>query len=220
MYPSATPRAISVSQGGAVNESMQKLEHTTATPLVSSVPPFQAPITSMGAIQVMNESTNAQKPYTSVSCTPTAIFQHLLPTLSQQEAMPTYFAKNPQPYSADRFNGSQQVYLPGFSANGIVYTMTIYSQLYLAFTRYYTSSCQFGRYDQRARPVAGRVVEVMNPMLYVNTRVINDITNARTQWLVLGRQTSRVPRFRCIDWTPRYAARLDSCWFGFTLRGS
>jgi len=103
----------------------------------------------------------------------------------QQSALATYFANSPPPYGGDRFNNSQKVRgYPDVSANGVNYVVAVDGEFSLVFGT--SASCPtFASLlnlvnEQRLAAKKGPVGFV-NPTLYANPQVMNDITNGGNQ---------------------------------------
>jgi len=103
----------------------------------------------------------------------------------QPKAIATYYAEHAPPYSSDRYNNSQKV--RGYhdvSANGINYVVTMNGQFSLTF-RTSTSCPTFASLvtlinEQRIRAGMGQV-GFLDPVLYANPQVLDDITNGGNQ---------------------------------------
>jgi len=173
-------------------------------------------VTSVGATMVMNGSTV----HSPESASERVIFSgggfsnvFAMPSY-QKQAMATYFAENAPPYGADRFNNSQTVRgYPDVSANGVNYVTAVNGQFSLAFGTS-ASAPTFAslinminekRIDAKKTPVG-----FLNPTLYANPQVLNDITNG-------GNQGCGTKGFSSVQgWdpvtglgTPNYPAMLD-----------
>jgi tripeptidyl-peptidase I len=173
-------------------------------------------ITSVGATQVLNGST-VRSPE---SASERVIFSgggfsNVFPMPSyQKNAMATYFASHMPPYGADRYNNSQAVRgYPDVSANGVNYVVAVNGQFSLAFGT--SASCptfaalvnmiNAQRINAKKSPVG-----FLNPTLYANPQVLNDVT-------VGGNQGCGTKGFESVQgWdpvtglgTPNYPAMLD-----------
>ncbi|KAE9372810.1 tripeptidyl peptidase-like protein [Stipitochalara longipes BDJ] len=173
-------------------------------------------VTSVGATQVLNGST-VRSPE---SASERVIFSgggfsNVFPMPSyQKSAVATYFANHAPPYGADRFNNSQTVRgYPDVSANGVNYVVAVDGQFSLAFGT--SASCptfaslvnmiNAQRINAKKSPVG-----FLNPTLYANPQVLNDIT-------VGGNQGCGTQGFTSVEgWdpvtglgTPNYPAMLN-----------
>jgi tripeptidyl-peptidase-1 len=139
-------------------------------------------ITSVGATQVLNGSTV----HSPESAAERVIFSgggfsNVFPIPSyQKSAIATYFSQHAPPYGAERFNNSQNVRgYPDVSANGVNYVVAVDGQFSLAFGT--SASCptfaslvnmiNAQRLNAKKSPVG-----FLNPTLYSNPQVLNDIT--------------------------------------------
>ncbi len=103
----------------------------------------------------------------------------------QQKAVSTFFSENEISFGADRFNNSQKVRgYPDISANGVNYVTAIDGQFSLTFGT--SASCPVVASminminDQRLRAKKSPV-GFLNPTLYANPQVLNDITDGGNQ---------------------------------------
>ncbi|CZR58556.1 related to serine protease [Phialocephala subalpina] len=173
-------------------------------------------VTSVGATQVINGSTVR----TPESASERVIFSgggfsnvFAMPSY-QQKAMATYFAEHAPQYGADRFNNSQKVRgYPDVSANGVNYVTAVNGKFSLAFgtsasTPTFASLVNMineQRINAKKAPVG-----FLNPVLYANPQVLNDVTNG-------GNQGCGTPGFNSTaGWdpvtglgTPNFSAMLD-----------
>ncbi|RDW61306.1 hypothetical protein BP5796_11198 [Coleophoma crateriformis] len=172
-------------------------------------------VTSVGATQVMNGSTI----HTPESASQRVIFSgggfsnnFAMPSY-QQKAMATYFQNHAPPYSAAQFNNSQKVRgYPDVSANGVNYVVAVNGKFSLAFGTS-ASAPAFGallnQINENRLAAKKSPVGFINPTLYANPQVMNDITNG-------GNQGCGTPGFQSVQgWdpvtglgTPNYPAML------------
>lgn len=173
-------------------------------------------ITSVGATQVQNGSTVR----TPESACERVIFSgggfsNVFPMASYQKStMEGFFAQNKISYGADRFNNSQKVRgYPDVSANGANYVIAANGKFSLTFgTSASTPTfASLVNMINEERLAAGKSsVGFMNPTLYTNPQVLNDITNG-------GNQGCGTPGFNSTKgWdpvtglgTPNYPAMLQ-----------
>lgn len=148
-------------------------------------------VTSVGATQVMNGSTV----HTPESASERVIFSgggfsnvfsnvFAMPSY-QQSAMATYFANHAPTYGADRFNNSQKVRgYPDVSANGVNYVVAVNNQFSLAFgtsASTPTFAALVNLINEQRLAAKKSPVGFLNPALYANPQVMNDITNGGNQ---------------------------------------
>ncbi|KAE8443691.1 hypothetical protein EG329_001463 [Mollisiaceae sp. DMI_Dod_QoI] len=173
-------------------------------------------VTSVGATQIMNGSTVR----TPESASERVIFSgggfsNVFPMPSyQQKAVATFFAEHAPSYGADRFNNSQNVRgYPDVSANGVNYVTAVDGKFSLAFgtsasTPTFASILNMineQRINAKKTPIG-----FINPVLYANPQVLNDVTNG-------GNQGCGTPGFNStVGWdpvtglgTPNFPAMLD-----------
>jgi tripeptidyl-peptidase-1 len=144
-------------------------------------------VTSVGATQITNGSTV----HTPESAAEQVIFSgggfsnvFALPSY-QQSAMKTYFADHAPSYGADRFNNSQQVRgYPDVSANGVNYVVAVDGEFSLIFGT--SASCPtfaslLNLVNEKRIAANKSAVGFVNPTLYANPQVMNDITNGGNQ---------------------------------------
>lgn len=173
-------------------------------------------ITSVGATQVLNGSSVR----TPESACETVIFSgggfsNVFPMASyQKSAVASYFANNKIPYGADRFNNSQTVRgYPDVSANGANYVVAVDGKFSLTFgtsASTPTFASLVNMINEERLAVGKGPVGFMNPTLYANPQVLNDITNG-------GNQGCGTPGFNSTKgWdpvtglgTPNYPAMLQ-----------
>ncbi|MCJ1484230.1 hypothetical protein MMC06_004398 [Schaereria dolodes] len=144
-------------------------------------------ITSVGATQI--------KPGASVTAPEEACetvifsgggFSNVFPLPSYQAAaVKGFFANHPPPYGADRFNNSQQTRgFPDVSANGANYVIAIDGSFSLVYGTS-ASSPTFGSVitlvNEARIDVGKSSVGFLNPTLYANPGVLNDITSGGNQ---------------------------------------
>ncbi|KAI6709657.1 hypothetical protein PZA11_006697 [Diplocarpon coronariae] len=140
-------------------------------------------VTSVGATQILNGSTV----HTPESASQRVIFSgggfsnvFALPSW-QQDAMSTYYRNHPPPYGADRFNNSQQVRgFPDVSANGVNYVTAVDGTFSLSFGT--SASCptfaaMLNNINEQRINAKKSPIGFVNPVLYANPQVLNDITN-------------------------------------------
>ncbi|EKG13511.1 Peptidase S8/S53 subtilisin/kexin/sedolisin [Macrophomina phaseolina MS6] len=118
----------------------------------------------------------------------------------QADAVKGWFADNPPPYGADRFNNSQQTRgFPDVSANGANYVIAIDGEFALVYGTS-ASSPTFGSVitlvnEERLKAGKGSV-GFLNPTLYANPGVLNDITEG-------GNEGCGTPGFSsAVGWDP------------------
>ncbi|KAL2065941.1 hypothetical protein VTL71DRAFT_3611 [Oculimacula yallundae] len=144
-------------------------------------------VTSVGATQITNGSTV----HTPESAAQRVIFSgggfsNVFPLPQYQEkAMATYFEQHAPPYGADRFNNSRRVRgFPDVSANGVNYVTAVDGQFSLSFGT--SASCPtfasvLNNINEQRINVKKSPVGFVNPVLYANPQVMNDITNGGNQ---------------------------------------
>jgi tripeptidyl-peptidase-1 len=144
-------------------------------------------ITSVGATMIMNGSTV----HTPESASEKVIFSgggfsNVFPMPSyQQKALTTYFSQNTIPYGADRFNNSRTVRgYPDVSANGVNYVVAVDGQFSLAFGT--SASCptfasMVNLINEQRIANKKSPVGFLNPTLYANPQVLNDVTKGGNQ---------------------------------------
>ncbi|KAL1882045.1 hypothetical protein VTK73DRAFT_2759 [Phialemonium thermophilum] len=140
-------------------------------------------VTSVGATQVLNGSS-VRGPESA--CQDVIFsgggFSNVFPIPSyQQKAIADYFANSAPPYDADRFNNSKNVRgYPDVAANGANYVTAVNGKFSLSFGTS-ASAPTFGaiiNLINEERIAAGKSpVGFINPVLYENPQVLNDITN-------------------------------------------
>jgi tripeptidyl-peptidase-1 len=103
----------------------------------------------------------------------------------QQKAMATYYAEHAPTYGADRFNNSQQVRgYPDVSANGVNYVTAVNGKFSLAFgtsASAPTFASLLNMINEQRIMSNKSPVGFVNPVLYANPQVMNDITNGGNQ---------------------------------------
>ncbi|TVY80512.1 Tripeptidyl-peptidase sed1 [Lachnellula suecica] len=144
-------------------------------------------ITSVGATQINNGSSVR----TPESACERVIFSgggfsnvFAMPSY-QQSAVTSYFSNNKISYGADRFNNSQKVRgFPDVSANGANYVIAVDGKFALTFgtsASTPTFASMVNMINEERLAVNKTSVGFMNPTLYVNPTVMNDITNGGNQ---------------------------------------
>jgi tripeptidyl-peptidase-1 len=140
-------------------------------------------ITSVGATEILNGSSVR----TPESACETVIFSgggfsnvFAMPSY-QSTAMKTYYADHAPAFGADRFNNSQKVRgFPDVSANGANYVTAVDGKFSLSFGTS-ASAPTFGaivNLINEQRIAANKSpVGFINPALYANPQVLNDVTN-------------------------------------------
>ena len=187
----------------------------TFNPAFPSTCPY---VTSVGATQVKpGGSVTATSPEQACE---TVIysgggFSNVFPLPSYQAAaVNNYFANNNPPYSASQYNNSRTVRAyPDVSANGANYVTAVDGSLILVYGTS-ASSPTFGSIitlinEQRALK-SKKPLGFLNPVLYANPTVLNDITSG-------GNQGCGTPGFTAVPgWdpvtglgTPNYPALLN-----------
>lgn len=144
-------------------------------------------VTSVGATQILNGSTVR----TPESASQRVIFSgggfsnvFAMPSY-QQKAMATYYQQHAPPYGADRFNNSQKVRgFPDVSANGVNYVTAVGGQFSLSFGT--SASCPtfasvLNNINEQRINAKKSPVGFVNPVLYANPQVLNDVTNGGNQ---------------------------------------
>jgi tripeptidyl-peptidase-1 len=144
-------------------------------------------VTSVGATQVLNGSTVR----TPESASERVIFSgggfsnyFALPSY-QQKAMSTYFTNYAPSYGSDRFNNSQKVRgYPDVAANGVNYVTAVNGQFSLSLGT--SASCPtfaslLNMVNEQRLMANKKPVGFVNPALYANPSVMNDITNGGNQ---------------------------------------
>lgn len=146
-------------------------------------------ITSVGATMIMNGSTV----HTPESASERVIFSgggfsNVFPIPSyQQKAVSTYFTDHAPAlgFGGDRFNNSQKARgYPDVSANGVNYVVAVNGQFSLAFGT--SASCPtfaslLNLVNEQRIAAKKSPVGFVNPVLYANPQVMNDITNGGNQ---------------------------------------
>jgi tripeptidyl-peptidase-1 len=173
-------------------------------------------ITSVGATQILNGSTV----HTPESAAERVIFSgggfsnnFALPSY-QESAMKAYFANSPPPYGADRFNNSQKVRgYPDVSANGVNYVVAVNGAFSLAFGT--SASCPvfaalLSAINEQRLAANKSPVGFVNPALYANPGVMNDISTGTNQGCGTTGFTA-VPGWDPVTGlgTPNFPAMLD-----------
>ena len=144
-------------------------------------------ITSVGATQIRNGSTVRA----AESASETVIFSgggfsnvFAMPSY-QESAVKTYFANHAPAYGADRFNNSQTVRgYPDVSANGVNYVVAVDGEFTLAFgtsASTPTFASLVNLINEQRLAANKSPVGFINPTLYANPQVMNDITNGGNQ---------------------------------------
>ncbi|KAK2629774.1 hypothetical protein QTJ16_000594 [Diplocarpon rosae] len=144
-------------------------------------------VTSVGATQILNGSTVR----TPESASQRVIFSgggfsnvFALPSW-QEKAMSTYYQNHPPPYGADRFNNSQKVRgFPDVSANGVNYVTAVDGKFSLSFGT--SASCptfaaMLNNINEQRINAKKSPIGFVNPVLYANPEVLNDVTNGGNQ---------------------------------------
>lgn len=143
-------------------------------------------ITSVGATQIMNGSTV----HTPESASERVIFSgggfsnvFAMPSY-QQKAIATYFTEHAPTYE-NRFNDSMNVRgYPDVSANGVNYVVAVNGQFSLAFgtsASTPTFASLVNLINEQRITAKKSPVGFLNPTLYANPQVLNDITNGGNQ---------------------------------------
>lgn len=144
-------------------------------------------ITSVGATQILNGSTVR----TPESAAERVIFSgggfsnvFAMPSY-QQKMVASYFTNHAPQYGADRFNNSRKVRgYPDVSANGVNYVVAVNGEFSLAFGT--SASCPtfaslLTLVNEKRLAANKSPVGFINPTLYANPQVMNDVTNGGNQ---------------------------------------
>ncbi len=113
-------------------------------------------------------------------------FSNVFPLPSYQSAaVKGWFANHPPPYGAERFNNSQRTRgLPDVSANGANYVIAVDGNFSLVYGTS-ASSPTFGSIitliNEQRYNAGKKSVGFLNPTLYANPGVLNDITQGGNQ---------------------------------------
>jgi tripeptidyl-peptidase I len=128
-------------------------------------------------------------------------FSNVFPIPSYQtKAISNYYAKYNPPYGADRYNNSRTVRgFPDVSANGANYVIGIDGEFGLVYGTS-ASSPTFGSIitiiNEYRAAIGKGSVGFLNPTLYANPSVLNDITSG-------GNQGCGTPGFQAVPgWDP------------------
>jgi len=159
-------------------------------------------ITSVGATQIKVGSSVTQPEEAAESVIYSGGgFSNVFPMPSyQKEAVATYFAEHKPPYGSDRYNTSEKTRgFPDVSANGVNYVIAIDG----SFSYVFGTSCStpvFGSIltlINSARLSIGKSsIGFINPALYANPGMLNDITSG-------GNQGCGTPGFTAVPgWDP------------------
>ncbi|KAH8886793.1 Pro-kumamolisin [Thozetella sp. PMI_491] len=172
--------------GGACVDSVTGAYNNGSTGIFNPSFPGSCPyITSVGATEIINGSTV----HTPESACETVIFSgggfsnvFEMPSY-QKTAIANYFANSAPPYGQDRFNNSKTVRgFPDVSANGANYVTAVDGNFSLSFGTS-ASAPTFGaiiNLINEKRIEAGKSpVGFINPALYANPQVLNDVTNGK-----------------------------------------
>lgn len=139
-------------------------------------------ITSVGATQINNGSSVR----VIESASETVIFSgggfsNVFPLPNyQNKAMATYYQNHKPPYGADRYNNSQAVRgFPDVSANGVNYVTAVDGKFSLSFGT--SASCPtfaslLNMINERRIQAKKSPIGFVNPVLYANPQVLNDVT--------------------------------------------
>ncbi|KUJ13659.1 Pro-kumamolisin [Mollisia scopiformis] len=144
-------------------------------------------VTSVGATQIVNGSTVR----TPESASERVIFSgggfsnvFAMPSY-QQKAQATYFAEHAPAFGADRFNNSQKVRgYPDVSANGVNYVTAVDGKFSLAFgtsASTPTFASLLNMINEQRLNAKKASIGFVNPVLYANPQVLNDVTNGGNQ---------------------------------------
>lgn len=159
-------------------------------------------ITSVGATQVKPGATVTQPEEAAESVIYSGGgFSNVFPLPSyQKSAVASYFAKHNPPYGSDRYNNSMKTRgFPDVSANGVNYVIAIDGEFEYVYGTS-ASSPTFGSVltlINAARLDVGKSsLGFMNPALYANPGMMNDITSG-------GNQGCGTPGFTAVSgWDP------------------
>lgn len=103
----------------------------------------------------------------------------------QKTAMAAYYANFPPSYGAERFNNSQTVRgYPDVSANGVNYVTAVNGKFSLAFgtsASAPTFASLLNMVNEQRLAANKSPVGFVNPALYSNPGVMNDVTNGGNQ---------------------------------------
>ncbi|POS70995.1 Pro-kumamolisin [Diaporthe helianthi] len=151
-------------------------------------------VTAVGATQVKPNASIADDLATGVQpeeACETVIysgggFSNVFPLPDYQaDAVHGWFADNPPPYGADRFNNSQQTRaFPDISANGAKYVVAVngnFSLLYGTSASSPTLGSILTLINQERLKVGKSSIGFVNPVAYANPEIFNDITEGTNQ---------------------------------------
>jgi tripeptidyl-peptidase-1 len=118
----------------------------------------------------------------------------------QKQALKTYFAEHKPPYGPDRYNTSETSRgLPDVSANGVNYVIAIdgnFSYVYGTSASSPTFGSVLTLVNAARLDVGKSPIGFINPVLYANPYVLNDITAG-------GNQGCGTPGFKAVrGWDP------------------
>ncbi|TVY41776.1 Aorsin [Lachnellula subtilissima] len=139
-------------------------------------------VTSVGATQVLNgSSVRAPESACEKVIFSGGGFSNVFPMASyQKNTMSSFFAQNKIPYGAERFNNSQTVRgYPDVSANGANYVVAVDGKFSLTFGTSASSptfASLVNMINEERLAVGKGPVGFLNPTLYANPQVLNDIT--------------------------------------------
>jgi tripeptidyl-peptidase-1 len=159
-------------------------------------------VTSVGATQITNgSSVNAPEQSSERVIFSGGGFSNVFPMPSyQQTAVASYYTQHAPPYTAEQYNNTQTVRgYPDVSANGVNYVTAVNGKFSLAFGT--SASCPTfaslltmineARINAKKSPVG-----FVNPVLYANPGVLNDITTG-------GNEGCGTPGFESVTgWDP------------------
>jgi len=144
-------------------------------------------VTSVGATMIMNGSTvrNPESAAELVIFSGGGFSNVFSMPSYQQKALDTYFAQHAPPYGADRFNNSQKARgYPDVSANGANYVVAVDGDFSLVFgtsASTPTFASLINLINEKRIAAKKSPVGFLNPALYANPQVLNDVTTGGNQ---------------------------------------
>ncbi|KAH6645842.1 protease s8 tripeptidyl peptidase [Truncatella angustata] len=142
-------------------------------------------VTSVGATQILNGSSvrSAESACEEVIFSGGGFSNVFAMPSYQQKAVSTYFSQSAPPYNAQQFNNSQSVRAyPDVSANGARYVTAVDGNFTLSFGTSASApvfASLINMINEKRLDAGKRPVGFINPVLYENPQVMNDITNGK-----------------------------------------
>lgn len=188
--------------GTCINPQTGALNNGASGKFNPSFPGTCPYVTSVGATQVLNGSSVLAP---ESACEKVIFsgggFSNVFPMASYQKStMSAFFARNKISYGAERFNNSQTVRgYPDVSANGANYVVAVDGKFSLTFgtsASTPTFASLVNMINEERMAVGKGPVGFLNPTLYANPQVLNDITTG-------GNRGCGTPGFNStIGWDP------------------